>query len=41
MTEASVVKKKVPKLTWGQFCFGWFCLFCLLLILKNTQIAME
>ena len=41
MTEAVAVKKKVPRLPLGELCFGWFCLFCLLLILKNTQVAME
>ncbi len=41
MTEAAVVQKKARRLSRGDFFFGWFCLFCLLLILKNTQIAME
>ncbi len=41
MTEPFSVQKKEWRLTAGQFCFGWFCLFCLILILRNTQIAME
>ena len=40
MTEA-VTKKKAQRLPLGELCFGWFCLFCLALILKNTQVAME
>ncbi len=34
-------KSEIFHLTWGQFLFGWFCLFCLFLILRNTEIAME
>ena len=40
MTE-TVTKKKAQRLPLGELCFGWFCLFCLVLILKNTQVAME
>ncbi len=41
MTEAVIVRGKARRLSLGEFSFGWFCLFCLVLILKNTQIAME
>ena len=41
MTGALTDKKNTYQLTGGRLCFGWFCLFCLVLILKNTQIAME
>ncbi len=34
-------KKEAPTLTVGRFCFGFFALFCLLLILRNSQIAIE
>ena len=34
-------KSRKHLLTPGQLCFGWFSLFCLLLILRNTEIAME
>ena len=41
MTGALTDKKNTYQLTGGRLCFGWFCLFCLVLILKNAQIAME
>ncbi len=34
-------KSEIFHLTWGQILFGWFSLFCLFLILRNTEIAME
>ena len=34
-------KRKKFSLTLGQLCFGWFSLFCLLLILRNAEIAIE
>ncbi len=34
-------KSEILHLTWGQLLFGWFSLFCLFLILRNTEIAME
>lgn len=34
-------KKEAPTLTVGRFCFGFFTLFCLLLILRNSEIAIE
>lgn len=39
-TSATVRKKSAP-LSMGQLCFGFFALFCLLLILRNSEIAME
>ncbi len=35
------VKKEAPTITVGRFCFGFFALFCLALILRNSQIAIE
>ncbi len=35
------VSKKVTALSIGQLCFGFFTLFCILLILRNSQIAIE
>lgn len=34
-------KSRKSRLTAGQICFGWFSVFCLFLILRNTEIAME
>ena len=34
-------KKEAPTITVGRFCFGFFALFCLLLILRNSEIAIE
>ena len=40
MTIHALTKKKKPRaLSNGQLCFGFFVLFCLLLILKNPEIA--
>ena len=38
---SAVAKKKVSVVTPGQLCFGFFALFCLLLILRNSDIAIE
>ena len=34
-------KQKIPELTPGQFCFGLFSIFCLFLILRNSDTAIE
>lgn len=34
-------KQKIPDLTPGQFCFGLFSIFCLFLILRNSDTAIE
>ena len=44
MTDVQFPRKQKSRkglLTPSQICFGWFSLFCLFLILKNTEIAME
>ena len=40
ITQIRIKRKNFP-LTVGQLCFGWFSLFCLLLILRNAEIAIE
>ena len=37
----NIKKSRKQPLSIGQLCFGWFSVFCLLLILRNTEIAME
>ncbi len=34
-------KQKIPELTPGQFCFGLLSIFCLFLILRNSDTAIE
>ena len=34
-------RRSLRGLSAGQLCFGWFSLFCLLMILRNSEIAME
>lgn len=34
-------KSKIPELTPGQFCFGLLSIFCLFLILRNSDTAIE
>ena len=40
-TDTRPKKRKTPRLTAGSLLFGWFSAFCLLLILKNSQLATE
>lgn len=35
------IARRHREIAWGRLCFGLFALFCLILILKNTEIAIE